>query len=95
VIAIMLGVLGGVALWALGIDPLEAIASGALLLTVKPEASERVCQVIDALGINVSEIGWVTESREVAMRTKKGSFTLPWPERDALARLFEKTSTNG
>ncbi len=80
---------------ALGIDPLEAIASGALLLTVKPEASERVCHAIDALGINVSEIGWVTESREVAMRTKKGSYTLPWPERDALARLFEKTATNG
>jgi hydrogenase maturation factor len=79
----------------LGIDPLEAIASGALLLTVKPDASERVCQAIEALGIAVSEIGWVTEGQDVAMRTEKSICTLPWPARDAIARLFEEASTNG
>ena len=75
----------------LNIDPLEAIASGALLLTVKPEAAERVCQAIEANGVNVSDIGWVTEGHEVAMRTKAGIKPLVWPPRDALAPLFEKT----
>ena len=75
----------------LNIDPLEAIASGALLLTVKPEAAERVCQAIEAHRVTVSEIGQVTEGHEVAMRTDTGIKLLVWPPRDALALLFEKT----
>jgi len=74
----------------LGVNPLEAIASGALLLTVKPDMVDTVCQAIEAKGIVVFEIGQVTEGHEVAMRTKDGIKPLVWPPRDAIAHLFEE-----
>jgi hydrogenase expression/formation protein HypE len=79
---------------ALDIDPLEAIASGALLITVNPESIDRVCSAIEELGIVVSVIGQVAEGRNVAMRSGGVEKPLPWPHQDALARLFENTPTN-
>lgn len=73
----------------LGVDPLEAIASGALFLTVKPEGLERVREAIEAHGVQVSHIGQVIEGHSVAMRIGGVEQELRWPPRDALARLFE------
>ncbi len=74
---------------ALGVNPLEAIASGALLLTVHPQATDDVLAAIEAVGVCAFVIGQVVEGKEVAMRTAGVPTTLPWPARDALAYLFE------
>jgi thiamin-phosphate kinase len=74
---------------ALGVNPLEAIASGALLLTVQPQAVEEVLAVMENLGIHTSVIGQVVEGSNVAMRKDRETIALPWPKRDALTRLFE------
>jgi hydrogenase maturation factor len=73
---------------ALGLDPLAAIASGALLLTVRAVKSARVLEAIASRGIRVCEIGRVVEGADVAMRRKGKTELLVWPERDALATLF-------
>jgi hydrogenase expression/formation protein HypE len=75
----------------LGVDPLEAIASGALLLTIKPEGLEQVCAAVEAHDVKISIIGQVTEGHNVAMRSEGAERPLRWPPHDALARLFEET----
>jgi len=78
---------------ALGVDPLESIASGALLLSVKPEGLENVYEAIKAHGVHVSVIGQVMEGHGVAMRTEGVERPLRWPPRDALTRLFDEPSS--
>jgi hydrogenase expression/formation protein HypE len=79
---------------ALDINPLEAIASGALLLTVNPKSSDQICTAIEEIGTVVSMIGQVTEGHNVAMRSRGVEKPLAWPPRDALARLFEDSSAD-
>jgi hydrogenase maturation factor len=74
----------------LGVDPLEAIASGALLLSVRSKGLESVCEAIKAHGVQVSLIGQVIEGHGVAMRIAGVERPLRWPSRDALARLFDE-----
>ena len=74
----------------LGVDPFESIASGALLLSVKSEGVEKVCEAIETQGVQVSIIGQVIEGHGVAMRIAGVERPLRWPPRDALARLFDK-----
>ncbi len=74
---------------ALHVNPLEAIASGALLLTVRPEATKDVLAAIDAAGVSAFVIGEVIEGEGVAMRISSKLTALPWPTRDALNDLFE------
>lgn len=73
----------------LGVNPLEAIASGALLLSVKPEARERIMDAMDSKGIPVFEIGVVQEGAGVLLKTAHGGKMLQPPARDAIAALFE------
>ncbi len=73
----------------LDINPLEAIASGALLLAVQPDATDHVLRAIETIGVAAFVIGRVVEGEGVAMRTADALTPLPWPARDALARLFE------
>lgn len=73
----------------LGIDPLAAIASGALLLAVRPAAVGRVQQAIEAAGVPAAVIGEAVEGDRVMVRREGRLDPLPWPERDALAALFE------
>jgi hydrogenase expression/formation protein HypE len=75
---------------ALGVEPLESIASGALLLSVDPEGLENVREAIEAHDVHVSVIGQVMEGHGVAMRIEGVERPLHWPPRDALARLFEE-----
>jgi hydrogenase expression/formation protein HypE len=80
---------------SLAIDPLEAIASGALLLSSKPEGLETVCDAIEDQGVHVSVIGQVAEGHGVAMRIGGVEQPLLWPPRDALTRVFEETPPMG
>jgi hydrogenase maturation factor len=73
---------------ALRVNPLESIASGALLLTVNPKAASRIVDAINAKAILVREIGRVEEGSDVAMRKEGMTDLLGWPARDALASLF-------
>jgi len=74
---------------AIDVNPLEAIASGALLLAVQPEATDNVLRAIETVGVPAFVIGRVVEGEGVTMRTGSKRTTLPWPARDALTRLFE------
>jgi hydrogenase expression/formation protein HypE len=76
---------------ALGVNPLEAIASGALLLSIKPEGLEQVLKAVEAHDVDISIIGQVVEGHDVAIRTEGVERPLRWPPRDTLARLFEET----
>ncbi len=73
----------------LRIDPLAAIASGALLLAVRSEAVDRVLEAIEAAGVSAAVIGEVVQGEGVLVRRDGHLAPLPWPERDALAALFE------
>lgn len=72
---------------AVGVDPLGAIASGALLLAVHPEDADAVTTALAAEGIAAHAIGRV-EAGDVGVLTMDGQ-PLPRPERDEIARLFE------
>ena len=74
---------------ALQVDPLTAIASGSLLLTVESSAIKEVKQKILKNGIPVVQIGWVIEEKGVFERDQEKLQILPRPSRDALAELFE------
>jgi hydrogenase expression/formation protein HypE len=76
---------------AFGIDPLAAIASGALLLTVKPGDVNRICQALEGEGIHCAEIGIVEKGPfSVWQLTDEGRVHLPRPSRDEIASLFVK-----
>lgn len=72
------------------LDPLAAIASGALLLTAPHEDAPRIRRALDAQGILCTDIGSV-EPGPVAVwqSTPLGRRPLPRPERDAIAKVFE------
>jgi hydrogenase maturation factor len=81
---------------AFGIDPLAAIASGALLLAVDASHSGAVSAAIQAVGVDCVEIGRVTAGPAAAWREEDGRREpLPLPERDEVARVFEQTSPHG
>ena len=74
----------------LGIDPLGAISSGSLLLTVEDGDQSAVIQALEDVGIVCMEIGRVEGGPPVVLRdTRNGREQLPRPPRDEIARLFE------
>ena len=73
----------------LGIDPLGAIASGALLLTVPLSEAQIICSALQSAGINCAEIGNAEVGPPAAWQASGSSRSpLPWPERDEITRLF-------
>jgi hydrogenase maturation factor len=73
-----------------GIDPLAAIASGALLLTAAAEDAPRISSAIQREGMPCVEIGSVQEGPPVVWQTsQEGTSLLERPARDAIASLFE------
>lgn len=74
---------------ALDVDPISAIASGSLLLTVGPDHAGAVEAACASEGIAVARIGQVTEGSGVQIRQRGQMQSLPQPPRDAIARLFE------
>lgn len=75
---------------ALELDPFGSIASGALLLSVRPEKAIAVRDAILAAGIACAEIGRVEDGPAIVWHLVKGQRTLlPRPVRDEVASLFE------
>lgn len=76
----------------LGLDPLAAIASGALLICVSHEDAQLVCDALEREGIVCDIIGEVLDrnsSPTVWGKVGQDLKPLPWPERDEIARLYE------
>jgi len=72
-----------------GLDPLGAIASGALLLTTPESHAEDILRAWAAAGITGAKIGWVSEDEPGVWQAKKpGMQAVRRPERDEIARLF-------
>jgi len=75
---------------AFGLNPLAAIASGALLLTVDSHDASSIKRAIQTAGIPCAEIGEVQAgSSLVWQRTAAGLTELYRPARDEIARVFE------
>ena len=73
-----------------GLNPLAAIASGALLFTAPPSGAPAVCAALQAEGILCAEIGEVSEGPfAVWQRLPGGEVPLPRPERDEITRVYE------
>ena len=76
---------------ALDLNPLESIASGALILTAPADGAEKIRRALAAEGIDCAEIGEVRAGpAQVWQRSASGETRLPRPERDAITRLYEK-----
>lgn len=80
------------------LDPMAAIASGALLLSVPPQDSRAICRALNRAGIQCTKIGQVDQpgsnqvidDRYHVWSIKDGERTpLPLPDRDEIARLLE------
>jgi hydrogenase maturation factor len=81
---------------ALAIDPLCAIASGALLLTAPARHAERICEALIAASIPCAIIGDVREGEsQVLRKTSSGWVQFPCPTRDAMAGIFASRSGVG
>lgn len=71
------------------IDPLAAIASGALLLTTPSREAQPICQALTTAGIPCCEIGEVTTGKAAVWSTSSlGNQPLPYPSRDAIAEVL-------
>jgi hydrogenase expression/formation protein HypE len=70
-----------------GLDPLNAIASGALLVTARPDAAEAVQEAWRRAAIAAYEIGRVTDGPPRV--TRPDGRVLPRPARDEIAKLFD------
>jgi hydrogenase expression/formation protein HypE len=74
---------------ALDLDPLAAIASGALLLTVEAADSTAVSEALQAAGIICAQIGSVAEGTATVWQVDEtGRRLLPRPEQDEIARAY-------
>jgi hydrogenase expression/formation protein HypE len=76
------------------INPLATIASGALLMTCAPEWADRMRLAIQAAGTLCVEIGRVLQGPPQVWEIIPGKAraTLPYPERDEIARVFEQNA---
>ena len=75
---------------AFDLDPLTAIASGALLLTAPASDAAHIRQALAAAGITCADIGEVAEGPTAVWRTgATGREPLPRPVRDAIAQVYE------
>ena len=73
-----------------GVNPLETIASGALLLTAPAVEAVRICDSLRDAGVKCSVIGLVESGpAQVLESTADGRVPLPQPARDEIARIFE------
>ncbi|MBI5599493.1 MAG: hydrogenase expression/formation protein, partial [Deltaproteobacteria bacterium] len=76
-------------LWYFGLDPMGAIASGALLLTVDPRDTGRIIAGLKESGIKSARIGSVTDKRKGVRIIEAGKEKrLKFYERDEITRLF-------
>jgi len=72
-----------------GLNPLETIASGALILCVPAGDSDAVCAALQAEDILCVDIGEVMAGRALVFDTSRGE-VLPRPDRDEITRVYER-----
>jgi len=74
---------------AVGIDPLEAIGSGALLAAAEPKKAQQILAALESEGIRAAVVGKFLE-RGAPRRITRGGRTKPLapPAVDAIARLY-------
>jgi hydrogenase maturation factor len=72
---------------ALGLDPLGLLASGSLLLAASPDFAADVRVAIGAAGIQVAEIGVLTEDQSFSITRNGVMEPLPDFAVDEIARL--------
>ena len=70
-------------------DPLGAVASGALLMAVHAKDADAICSALEAEGISAYRIGHVESGPANVIDTSTEPRPLPRPERDEVLRLFE------
>lgn len=89
----------------LSLDPLATIASGALLVAVRPEAEAAVIAAIRSTGTPIQPIGQFRHGHGVWAKSATAQFPadsaeietirpLPRPQRDALASLYDAAPTD-
>lgn len=72
------------------IDPLCAIASGALLLATAKMDAKNICRALEKENIPCVEIGWIEAGEPgVWQATNVGRELIEWPKRDEIARIFD------
>lgn len=71
-----------------GVDPLQTIGSGSLIICVKPSDSEHILDVLQEKGLSAVEIGEILEDEE--LRTLDGEI-LEFPGEDEIWSVFEKS----
>jgi hydrogenase expression/formation protein HypE len=77
-----------------GLNPLRAISSGSLLLTVEKGDASAVCGALTASGIACADIGWVEAGNPVVLQRQNGRRSrLDIPSRDELAKLYDSESS--
>jgi len=76
---------------AFGVDPLAAIASGALLVAAPDGESEKIIRALEVEGILCAEIGRAEAGSPGVIDATSGEL-LPHPARDEIARVFEAQS---
>ena len=74
---------------AVGIDPLRAFGSGALLAAVPPADAADALASLEAADVPATEIGEATESASDDPRVELGDETITEPGRDAMYALWE------
>ncbi len=74
-----------------GLDPLGTIASGALLLAVKPASSGAVLHALKAAGISAAEIGVVVAGEAEVLVNQKGKFRPQQRfDHDEIGRVYQQ-----
>ncbi len=74
---------------AFGINPLCALASGALLLTAPPAAAAAICKALTPEGIACADIGAVADGMSIVERkTPAGYEAWPPPAADDITKAF-------
>jgi hydrogenase maturation factor len=73
-----------------GIDPVAAIAEGALLITAKPTYRRKIIHALKSAGISASVIGHVVESPDhrILHRSDGSEIPLAIPEQDPFWPVF-------
>jgi len=75
---------------AVGIDPLEAIGSGALLAAGPPDDAERIAAALSEAGLRASIVGeFLEEGGACTIRRNGHTRELVPPDADPIARLFD------
>lgn len=73
------------------VNPLEAIASGSLLITTSSETADAVIGALNNEEIDCTDIGWIEEGPAQVWQTSvTGRELLPYPDRDEIVKIYEE-----